>query len=334
MKRLFILILFFTAGFIGAFAQEQNLNATATAFMVQGDFDNAIVVLNRALQQDAGNMEAHKNLALAYYYKRDYAKALDQVKPMIDNDDADVVTYQITGNIYKALEDVKAADKLYKKGLKKFSKSGALYSEYGELLWASKDTDAIKWWEKGIEADPSYAGNYYNAALYYYHTQDRVWTLIYGEIFVNMESLTERATAMKKLLFDAYKEKIFSDANLGKIADQTKNEFEKAFLITLNKQAAEVNKGVTTEALTRVRTRFILDWFTNYGIKYPHRLFDHHQQLLKAGMFEAYNQWLFGTVENLSAFENWTKTHADEYSKFDTYQKSRIFKVPAGQYYK
>lgn len=73
-----------------------------------------------------------------------------------------------------------------------------------------KNSEAIQQWEKGIQADPSFAGNYYNAAVHYANTGNKVWPLIYGEIFVNMESLTERATAMKKLLLQQYKERLFA----------------------------------------------------------------------------------------------------------------------------
>ncbi|MBD0286731.1 MAG: tetratricopeptide repeat protein [Flavisolibacter sp.] len=182
-----VLVAFFTAFCqLKAGAQEQSLQETARSFMRAGDFENAVVVLNRALQQDPRSLELQKDLAMAYYYKRDYVRALDQIKPMLLRDDADVMTYQIGGNIYKALEEVKDAEKMYKTALKKFPNSGPLYSEYGELLWARKDFSAIEQWEKGIREDPGFAGNYYNAALYYYYTKEKVWSLIYGEIFVNM----------------------------------------------------------------------------------------------------------------------------------------------------
>src|SRR6185436_9565914 len=100
------------------------------------------------------------------------------------------------------------------KGLKKFPKSGPLHSEYGELLWAMKDFSAIEEWEKGIKLDPAYSGNYYNAANYYFYAKDKVWSLIYGEIFINMESLGERGAAMKQQLLQGYKEKLFADADL------------------------------------------------------------------------------------------------------------------------
>jgi tetratricopeptide (TPR) repeat protein len=309
------------------------MQETARSFMRQGDFDNAILVLNRALQQEPSSLDLQKDLTMAYYYKRDFVKALELVKPMLERDDADVVTYQIAGNVFKALEEVKDADKMYKKALRRFPASGALYSEYGELLWATKDYSAIEYWEKGIREDPSYAGNYYNAALFYHYTKDKTWSLIYGEIFVNMESLTERAATMKQLLLQGYKEKLFATADIMK-DQEDKNGFTKAFLETMAKQSSIANRGITTETLTMIRTRFILDWFNTQAGRYPFRLFDYQQQLIKAGMFEAYNQWLFGTTENLAAYDNWTKTHPDAYQSFTSFQKGRIFKIPTGQYYK
>ncbi|HEX6190803.1 MAG TPA: hypothetical protein VFZ42_00495, partial [Chitinophagaceae bacterium] len=210
---------------------------------------------------------------------------------------------------------------------------GALLSEYGELLWAMKDFSAIELWEEGIRVDPAYSGNYYNAARYYFYTKDKVWSLIYGEVFVNMESLSERGAAMKQLLFEGYKEKLFAEPDLLKGSENTKSAFAKAYLIAMNKQSALTSKGVNIEVLTMIRTRFILDWFVTSAPRYPFRLFDYQQQLIREGMFEAYNQWLFGPVENLAAYDNWTKTHSEKFNAFTTFQRSRVFKVPAGQYY-
>ncbi|MER3498312.1 MAG: hypothetical protein C4308_06580 [Chitinophagaceae bacterium] len=333
MKKLFFALSLTLS--LSAFAQDapKTMHENARAFMRQGDFNNAIIILNKALQLDKDNLEIQKDLVMSYYYKRDYTKALEEVKKMTDRDDADVVTFQIAGNVYKALEEVKDAEKMYKKALKKFPNSGPLYSEYGELLWAKKDYSAIEQWEKGIKADPGFSGNYYNAALYYFYTKDKVWCLVYGEIFANMESLSERGVAMKQLLLQAYKEKLFAEPDLLAGQQKNKNEFEKAFLTCMQRQSDLASKGINTETLTMIRSRFILDWFDKYDSKYPFKLFDYQRQLLQEGMFAAYDQWLFGAVENLSAYENWTKTHNDEYKNFTAFQANRIFKMPAGQYY-
>jgi len=326
-------MLVLTIAAIGQTEDTKTMHENAKTFMRQGDFDNAIVILTRALQMDKNNLAMQKDLVMSYYYKSDYEKALAGVKTMLDRDDADVVTFQIAGNVYKALEEVKECDKVYKKGLKKFPNSGPLYSEYGELLWAKKDFSAIEQWEKGIQVDPAYSGNYYNAARFYFYTKDKVWSLVYGEIFVNMESMSERGAAMKRLLLDGYKEKLFANANLMADQDKNKNEFSKSFLDCMSKQSSLANHGLTTETLTMIRSRFILEWFDKYASRFPHKLFEYQRQLLQEGMFSAYNQWLFGVVENLANYDNWTKTHDEEYKSFNAFQKTRVFKMPGGQYY-
>lgn len=316
-------------------AQEQDtktLQETAKTFIRQGDYPNAILVLNRAVIQDANNLDIKKDLAFAYYLHRDYSKALEVAKPFADRKDADVQSYQILGLVYKAIEERKEAEKMYRGAIKKFPNSGVLYSEFGEMLWSKKDfQEAAKQWEKGIELDPNYSGNYYNAAKYYYFSADKVWGIIYGEIFVNLESYSKRTPEIKSILFDGYK-KLFTDQDIQK-NQNSKNEFVRTFLATMKKHQGIVNTGVTPESLSALRTRFILDWFEKESGKFPFRLFEYHRQLLKSGMFEAYNQWIFAAAKDLSAFQNWTITHTDAYNQFNGFQKNRVFKVPAGQYY-
>ena len=139
---------------------------------------------------------------------------------------------------------------------------------------------------------------------------------------------------MKELLLKSYKEKLFAEADLMKGEEKNKSEFAKAVLQSLAKQTSLANKGLNVESLTMIRSRFILDWFANYSHKFPYKLFDYQRQLLQEGMFDAYNQWLFGPVENLAAYDQWTKTHAEAFEAFDKFQRNRVFRMPAGQYYK
>ncbi len=334
MKKL-LLLAGLAIGFLGALAQQDaaTLQETARNFMKQGDLGNAILVLNKALLQKPKDIGILKDIAYAYYLQRDFARSLETIKPVLESDEADVQSFQIAGNIYKSIEDTKECAKLYSKGLHKFPNSGALNNEYGELLWSKKDYDAIKQWEKGIEVDPNYPGNYYNACKYYYFTVDKVWSLIYGEMFMNLESYSQRAAEIKNVLLDGYK-KLFSSADLLKEYDsKKKNEFEKAFLGSMNKQASLAASGIDPESLAMIRTRFILDWFENNAAKFPLRLFEYQRQLLQSGLFEAYNQWIFGAAANLPRYQIWTQTHQDAYDEFNTFQRGRVFKVQAAQYY-
>jgi tetratricopeptide (TPR) repeat protein len=317
-------------------AQEQDWKAmqeTAKTFVRQGDYSNAVMVLNRAIEKESNNLELKKDLAFAYYLNRDYVRALETAKPFPERQDADVQSFQILGMVYKAIEEAKDAEKMYRIALKKFPNSGVLYSEYGEMLWSKKSyKEAIQQWEKGIEVDPNHSGNYYNAAKYYFFTKDKIWALVYGEIFINLESYSKRTPEIKTILLDAYK-KLFTDGDLAKGQD-SKNDFVRGYLDVMNSQSGYVAaNGVTPETLSAIRTKFVISWFEKYSKGAPFRLFEYHQQLLKAGMFEAYNQWVFGTAGNLPAYESWTKTHAEEYKKFNDFQHSRVFKLPTGQYY-
>jgi tetratricopeptide (TPR) repeat protein len=332
MKKIFLILSFTSLHFCYAQQPDQKaLEETAKTFIRQGDYTNAIVVYNRALQQEPQNLELLKGLAFSYYLQRDFDKALKAAKPLPARADADVQSFQILGMVYKAIDEAKDCEKMYKFGLKKFPKSGVLYNEYGEVLGSQNGSEAIKQWEKGIEVDPNYSSNYYNASKYYYSKNEKVWCVLYGEIFLNIESYSTRTAEMKDVLMEAYK-KLFADAELLKNKNQ-KNAFVSAFLEQINNQSDAVGQGISAESLTAIRTSFILSWFDKPVIQFPFRLFDYHRQLLKEGMFDAYNQWLFGAAQNLERFQVWSKSHADQYNRFIEFQKGRIFKLPEGQYY-
>lgn len=324
--------LLFASFYCPAQTDTNELHETAKAFMRQGDYANAILVLNRGLQQDPKNIALAKDLTLSYYFKKDNDKALETIKPVLEREEADDQCFQIAGYVYKELDLLKECEKMYKKGIKKFPESGPLYSEYGELLWAQRNNDAIKEWEKGIKAAPSYSKNYYNGSRYYYLTGNEIWSILYGEIFINIEPLSRNTPEIKDILLDSYK-KLFMNANLEQ-GTKDKTDFEKAFLQSMNKQSAVAVQGINTESLTMIRTRFILDWSDNSKNKFPYKLFEYQQQLLQEGLFDAYNQWVFGSSENLARFQAWTVNHKEEYNALINFQKGRIFRIPAGQHYK
>lgn len=333
MKKLYSLIgiLFVCVQLNAQDPDAAQLHETAKQFMRSGDWTNAVLVLSKALVKDPGSYSIKKDLALTYYYQRDFANARETIKPLLDRDDADVQVFQIAGNIFKQLAEAKDADKMYKKALKKFPNAGALYAEYGELLWLEKDFECITVWESGIKNDPNYAGNYYYAARHYHLTTDKVWAIVYGEMFVNMESYTSRTAEIKTMLLESYKKFFITDPKAKPV--KSNNEFTTAFIEIMNRNNAVMNNGITTETLIMLRTRFILDWYKEYAGKMPLRLFEHQRQLLQEGMFEAYNQWIFEAAANLAAYDNWTKLNATQYAEFTKFQKSKLFKVPLSQNY-
>jgi hypothetical protein len=146
-----------------------------------------------------------------------------------------------------------------------------------------------------------------------------------------MESKSERARNMKKILFEQYQSLLTKN----KIPSFKKNEeFGKSVYQVLDSASGPALRGLTNESLTMIRTRFILDWFSKYENKYPFKLFEQQRQLLQNGLFEAYDQWLFLEGLNPEAFASWIQQYADEYARLREFLFNRIFKIPAGHYHR
>ncbi len=333
MKKFLFGLLFFCFASQVTAQQEDvtQLHENAKKFMQQADYGNAVLILTRALQQDPQNLSIAKDLSLSYFFQKEDKMAINVIKPFVDNNNADDEAYQIAGTIYRRLGQEKEAEKNYKKALSLYPNSGGLYNDYGELLFKQHNPDAIKQWEKGIEMDPSSVNNYYNASKYYYYQRNFVWCLIYGEIFINIESFTSRTAEIKDILLDGYKKLFASPDLLSNLKD--KSAFEIAYLTCMNQQNSVVIRGINPETLTMIRTRFMLDWNKNYDQKFPFKLFGLQEQLLEQGLFPAYNQWIFGASQNLAAYQNWTSNHSEETGNFKKFKESIIFKIPKGQYY-
>jgi tetratricopeptide (TPR) repeat protein len=200
MKRFLLLSIIVFANILISVGQDaKQLHEKAQGYLKDGDYQNAILVLNRALEIEPNNKEILKDVVFANYLKRDFVKAIEVGKILVDRPDADLRSFQLLGLAYKSIAEYKECEKMYKKGLKAFPNAGVLYSEYGEIL-AEKDVDnAIRLWEQGVEADANFSSNYYYVAKYYANNNELLWSILYSEIFLNLESYTKRSNEIKVL---------------------------------------------------------------------------------------------------------------------------------------
>ena len=337
MKRVALFIGLLVTFSVAYSQTPKELYQTARGYLMQGDLDNAVVSYNTLLKVDPDNIDALNDYLFVLVLNKDYAKAIDLGKQLITKPKANEQSYQTFGMAYKGKAAYKDAEELYKEGLKKFPESGVLYNEFGELYaMQNKLSEAIVQWEAGIKADPANSNNYYNATMYYSKVnEDLFWAIQYGEIFVNIESYSPHTALIKVKLFDAYK-KMFSGDQFDKLASNPANTpFQKAWYNNMSTATAAVKDGVNAETIGALRTRFILNWFYNkQNETTPFYLFEHQRYLMKEGMFDAYNQWIFGEVSSKDDYEMWVNTHTKELSFFKVYQQNKLYRQPTGEYYK
>src|ERR1019366_6789235 len=112
MKKILLFsCLFFLNVFVFAQSEDaEKLHENAKAFMRQGDYANASLILTRALALAPDNIEIVKDLAYDYYFQKENQKALETIKPMLETGKADDQVYQIGGIIYQALGMEKDAE--------------------------------------------------------------------------------------------------------------------------------------------------------------------------------------------------------------------------------
>ena len=312
-------------------AQEtaDDLYTKARRFLNQGNHDSATFYLDKALELAPERIDMLEDQVYLEIVKRDFAKAMTLANKLITRTDATVKSFQVAGMVYKEIADYKAAKKLYEQALLKYPNSGLLYADFGDMYaLMDKDQDAIRTWEKGIEMDPGYAGNYYFATLHYTENNNPVWAMLYAENFINIESFSGRTAEVKGLLTDLYK-KISTPGYL----ISRNNPFAFAVAGTFSRQPSLNLVNVSVPALTSLRMGFIKDWNQQNAAKFPFKLFEYQDQLIKEGLFEAYNQWLFGAALNSDAFNAWTDANKEKVAAFQKALASRMFKIPAGQYY-
>jgi hypothetical protein len=194
---------------------------------------------------------------------------------------------------------------------------------------------ALEYYETGIKMAPAHPSNYYWAAKIYLSTKKKVWGMIYGEIFMNLEPGSKRTDEMSAILYQVYEENIsiesdtsasvsfwdntiyindMKDLDVTEITSMlgwygTQYELSMTF-------ATIGEKKVDIASLHSMRTKFVAQFYTAENAeKYPNPLFELQQKLIDSDNFEAYNYWLLNAGD-ANAFETWIEDHEKDFKDF------------------
>jgi tetratricopeptide (TPR) repeat protein len=312
---------------------DEQVRMAAIQFCKKNDFSNALIVLNSGLKKNPASLLLAKELAFTFYLSGSFEQAAVSILPLVDRVDADIQTFQIAGNIFNALEDWKQSEKTYRKGLSKYPVSGQLRSEYGQLLWQlEKPSKAIEQWEQGIIDDPSHSGNYYHASKFYFAAADKVRAIVYGEIFINLESFSKRTDEIKYQLYESYK-RIFNPADVKIHYIKKATPFETYVLQAILECQYLASSGINASSLHEIRLAFMKKWVATGIEKFPFSIFDRLKYLIENDMFESYNQWLFGVISNDSEFRSWMMNNQEAYKTFLKFQQNNLYHPRKEEHY-
>ena len=146
----------------------EQMYKTARDYMSRGNFQQAIVTYRQAIQLAPGQMILHRDLGRAYYLSGNSQQAEEILDPIIKSGEADEQTYQVMAAIQASSGEKKKAKATLQKGLDRFPKAGILYHDLGKLYEEQDEmVFALQTWLDGIQADPAYHVNYYEAARGY-----------------------------------------------------------------------------------------------------------------------------------------------------------------------
>lgn len=327
-KNYFLLLILLS---INIYAQKKTFKCdkvfNAVKLIDEEKYNDAIKILEDCENLDPSEYTYPYEIALAKSYSKDYDGAIKKLIKIKDYKDVKDNYYQLLGNNYDYKGDSAMAIKTYEEGLKKFPKSGRLHLEKGVMYESSKPIEAIKIYEKGIEAEPMYSSNYYRVAKIYLKTNDRLSGLIYGEIFMNLERTTSRTQEMSKLLYEGYKNSLkFSSKNEKKtefcpaIIDIEKYEKDKLLPLCMNFAYGFITAMMNYEEFTydnfaQMRGDFLKE-YQNAKIKNsPNALLNYFKAMDDNQVFNAYNYYIF-QIANKEAFAEWQTKNKGEYDRF------------------
>lgn len=335
--KIFGLLLFLTVGQT-AFGQTNKDKALAKGkeaiqLMDNGQVDESIKLLEEAQKLDPDNINYPYEIAYAYCLKKDYKKAVKIGEGLLKHNDVNDRVYQLLGNTYDYLNKSDKAIETYEAGLKFFPNAGNLYLEIGITQMRKKEYNkALQYYEKGIEVEPKFPSNYYWAAKIYLSSDEEVWGMIYGELFMNIERGSKRTAEISKLLYDTYKSEIkfasdtsfsvsFSknaSININNLTDPSKMRLPFGIGVyepTLMFSMLDV-KAIDINSLDKIRSNFVDNYFNNEHDKtYPNTLFSYQKQIKYAGHMEAYNHWILMKGDE-DGFEKWHSVNTEKWDNF------------------
>jgi len=216
-----------------------------------------------------------------------------------------------------------AQDTAYYTAIQKVSSSKVQPAQFKKI-----EEDALK--------DFSRPESYELLATSFGNTTEKVWAVIYGEVYCNLSSDVDRISHVGSLVYRWYEGSLSRhgnglSANLTENAQSTQKQvpfellFEQAYLMGAVGVKGDF-RPLSIQRLTDIRKNQLLLWSQR---KLPETgLVRWQEAILSAGHFEAYNYWLFKGAHP-EEFSEWSKSHQDQFQAWLDWRSKNPFQVQA-----
>jgi tetratricopeptide (TPR) repeat protein len=134
----------------------------------QGRLDEAISLVQMAIEKDPESLFLKKELAILYLHKKDNENALIVVEKILEKDPESVDALVMSASIKKTLDKDADVKPIYEKVLLNDPERGSVYQILGKMYFSEGDMDnAFRVFEKMLDHFPdNYVGYYYIGEIY------------------------------------------------------------------------------------------------------------------------------------------------------------------------
>lgn len=297
--------------------------------MINQNYVKARQYFYDAMAGDPDKLEYAYNVGYSFFKEGDYQNAIKQIEPLTRRKDVTIDCYRILGNSYDLQGDYPKAVKLLSDGLEKFPDGGALYLDLGIIEFIRDNTGAaLNYWEQGIANAPLYSDNYYWAAKTLLNSNLKVWTVIYGEIFLNLERDSGKYKEVSKMVYDAYRailsHQVLTDEDQITFTDKKFNGMTNALLNLFAQLESNYGgifsseKKIPLRYIHEMRQQFLYKWNEQYKSTYDNVFFKFLNEINNRGYLKEYSYWVT-SAGNPDDFISYQKLNQSGYVKFLNY---------------
>lgn len=206
LYSLFFLFIFTSNTLIGQSGdfETYTLQKATESFEYQ-DYDAALTNYKKLSANYPNKPEYKYKEGLCQYRLKNYKKAIKIGNKLIELNPEEAKYYRLLANAYDLNGDYERGVETLNMGIRIMPTDGGLYFDKGVIEMERGNTkQAVENWEAGIKGAPYFADNYYWVAKTYADSDQKIWSIMYAEMFLNLERGTDRFTEISKLLTDTY----------------------------------------------------------------------------------------------------------------------------------